>query len=94
VEAIRPTSLADQVEEPELHAYRAERLAVSVNQASAVLGCSVSTVYRMIRSNQLRSARSTAKGRIFVNLQSLRDFVDGEAEIAEARSSERNRQLG
>ena len=56
-----------------------DRLAISVSEASAALGCSVSTVYRMIRSGHLGSARSSANGRIFVNLQSVRDFVEGEA---------------
>jgi excisionase family DNA binding protein len=74
--------------------HSADRLAVSVSEASAVLGCSVSTVYRMIRTGQLRSARTVANGRIFVNLQSVRDFVNGEAEFAASRFSERKRQLG
>jgi excisionase family DNA binding protein len=77
-----------------METYRTDRLAISVSEAAAVLGCSVSTVYRMIRSAQLRSARSTANGRIFVNLQSVRDFVDGEAGCAAALATERKRQLG
>jgi excisionase family DNA binding protein len=87
-----PTSARD--DEPALIPYRADRLAISVSEASAALGCSVSTVYRMIRSGHLGSARSTASGRIFVNLQSVRDFVEGEAHGAAMRASERIRQLG
>ena len=94
VQDMRPTSLAAPGNDPGLVPYQPDRLALSVSEAAAVLGCSVSTVYRMIRSAQLRSARSTANGRIFVNLQSVREFVDGEADCAAALASERQRQLG
>jgi excisionase family DNA binding protein len=93
VQQMRPT-VPPRDDEPALNPYRADRLAVSVSEASAALGCSVSTVYRMIRSGHLSSARSTANGRIFINLQSVRDFVAGEAHGAAARASERTRQLG
>jgi excisionase family DNA binding protein len=94
VQHVSPTSLPPRDHEPALIPYRADRLAISVSEASAALGCSVSTVYRMIRSGLLGSARSTANGRIFVNLQSVRDFVEGEAHEAAALASERTRQLG
>jgi excisionase family DNA binding protein len=94
VQDMTATSAGARRTDPGLIPYRSDRLAISVSEAAAVLGCSVSTVYRMIRASQLRSARSTANGRIFVNLQSVRDFVNGEAEFAAARSSERKRQLG
>ena len=58
VEDMRPTSLAAPGNDPGLTPYRPDRLAISVSEAAAVLGCSVSTVYRMIRSAQLRSARA------------------------------------
>lgn len=94
VEIMRQTSLPPRGDEPALIPYRADRLAISVSEASAALGCSVSTVYRMIRSGHLGSARSSANGRIFVNLQSVRDFVEGEARCATDRASQRLRQLG
>ena len=94
MEETRPTSPAARRDEPALLPYRADRLAISVSEASAVLGCSVSTIYRMIHAGELRSARSTTNGRIFVNLQSVRDFVDGEAVRATARALEGKRQLG
>ena len=80
-------------EEPAFDQSMPDRLAISVNEASAVLGCSVSTIYRMIRAAQLRSARATTNGRIFVNLQSVREFVDGEACGEASLASERRRQL-
>jgi excisionase family DNA binding protein len=94
VEQTRPKGRQPRRDEPALIPYRADRLAISVSEASAALGCSVSTVYRMIRSGHLGSARSTANGRIFVNLQSVRDFVEGEGQGAAARAAERIRQLG
>jgi excisionase family DNA binding protein len=72
---------------------RFERLAISASEAAQALGCSVSTVYRMIRAGQLRSARSSANGRIFVNLQSARDFVEGERRGLEVRAEERRERL-
>lgn len=93
VEQMRKTRLRPR-DELTLSPYRADRLAISVSEASSVLGCSVSTVYRMIRSGHLGSARSTANGRIFVNLQSVRDFVEGEVHGAAARAAERSRRLG
>jgi excisionase family DNA binding protein len=93
-EQMRPTVPSPRDDEPALNPYRADRPAISVSEASAALGCSVSTVYRMIRSGHLGSARSAANGRIFINLQSVRDFVAGEAHGAAARLSERTRQLG
>jgi hypothetical protein len=47
----------------------------------------------MIRAGQLRSARSAANGRIFVSLQSVRDFVDSVATAA-ACAAERVEALG
>jgi excisionase family DNA binding protein len=72
---------------------RFERLAISASEAAEALGCSVSTVYRMIRAGELRSARSSANGRIFVNLQSARDFVDGHTRSLEQRDEERRKRL-
>ncbi len=72
---------------------RFERLAISASEAALALGCSVSTVYRMIRTGQLRSARSSPNGKIFVNLQSARDFVDGETRALEVRSEEQQARL-
>jgi len=94
VEQTRPTGRQPRRDDPALIPYRGDRLALSVSEASAALGCSVSTVYGMIHSGHLGSDRSTANERIFVNLQSVRDFVDGEAHAAAVRASERTRQLG
>ena len=94
VEQVSPTSLPPRDNEPALIPYRPDRLAISVTEASAALGCSVSTVYRLIRSGDLGSARSSANGRIFVNLQSVRDFVEGEAQCATEHASQRIRRLG
>jgi excisionase family DNA binding protein len=76
-----------------LRTERFDRLAISASEAADALGCSVSTVYRMIRAGQLRSARSSANGRIFVNLQSARDFVDGQTRELEVRDQERRQRL-
>jgi excisionase family DNA binding protein len=89
-----PTGPAPGRKDPALNSYRADRLAISVSEAATVLGCSVSTIYRMIHTGELRSARSTTNGRIFINLQSVRDFVDGKAVRATARALEGKRQLG
>jgi excisionase family DNA binding protein len=71
----------------------APRLAISATEASEVLGCSLSTIYRMIRAGQLRGARTSARGRIFVSLQSVRDFVEAESIEAAARDAQRRAQL-
>jgi excisionase family DNA binding protein len=94
VAQMRPAVPSPRDDEPALNPYRADRLAISVSEASAALGCSVSTIYRLIHSGHLGSARSTANGRIFVNLQSVRDFVEGEAHATAARALERIRRLG
>jgi excisionase family DNA binding protein len=68
-------------------------LAISAAEASEVLGCSLSTIYRMIRAGKLRAARTSPRGRLFVSLQSVRDFVDAESLDAAARNAQRRRQL-
>jgi excisionase family DNA binding protein len=80
-------------EQDAVTAPRFERLAISASEAAETLGCSVSTIYRMIRAGQLRSARSSPNGRIFVNLQSARDFVDGQTRLHEVRYQERRKRL-